>query len=179
MCVKEEQEKQMEKASRRSWTELDNSPRAVQLREYLLKEVWEIFVDDRPFCREACFEHANVQLETVLSFAMAILDAISGWEDEEKRVGSQFAACMWIYTKEVLTIGQMFNPKMEEHLKKRMLSIMLCANWACAGAFQDHEWVSESTVTHHAEEVMGMELDYEVFRVWYNVACCGFQHLQD
>ena len=26
-------------------------------------------------------------------------------EDEEKRVGSKFAACMWIYTKEALTKG--------------------------------------------------------------------------
>ena len=31
----------------------------------------------------------------------------------------------------------------------------------CAGAFDDHEWVSESTITQQ-EEVMGMELDYEI-----------------
>ena len=29
-----------------------------------------------------------------------------GWEDEEKRLGSKFAACTWIYTTEVLTGGQ-------------------------------------------------------------------------
>ena len=48
---------------------------------------------------------------------------------------------MWIYTKEALTKGQIPNPAMEAYLKKRMLSIMLCTNWVCAGTFVDHEWV--------------------------------------
>ena len=39
-------------------------------------------------------------------FAMTIMDEICGWENEEKRVGSKFATCMWIYTKEVFTSGQ-------------------------------------------------------------------------
>ena len=43
----------MEKTSRRSRTECENSPRTIELREYALKEFWEIFVDDRPFCRNA------------------------------------------------------------------------------------------------------------------------------
>ena len=30
---------------------------------------------------------------------MAVMDKIYGWTDEEKCVGSKFAACMWIYTK--------------------------------------------------------------------------------
>ena len=34
-------------------------------------------------------------------------------------------------------------------------------NWVCAGTFDDHEWVSESTITQQEEEVMGRELDYE------------------
>ena len=94
------------------------------------------------------------------------MDAIYGWEDEEKRVGSKFAACMWTYTKEVLTRGQILNPDKEEYLKKPMMSIMLCTNWDCAGTFVDHEWVSASTVTQHVEEVVGMELDYKI-----GVAC--------
>ena len=149
----------MEKASRRSWTGVENSPRTMQLREYGLREFWEILVDDRPFCRDACFWHANVQSKAVFSFAMTIKDAIHGWEDEEKRVGSKFAACG---STEVLTRGQMFITEKEEYLKKRMMSILLCTNWACAGTFEDHEWVSESTITQHAEDVMGMELDYEI-----------------
>ena len=38
-----------EKASRRPWIQYEHKPRAMQLREYTLKEFWEIFVDDRPF----------------------------------------------------------------------------------------------------------------------------------
>ena len=51
---------------------------------------------------------------------------------------------------------------MEEYLKRPLLSTMLCENWVSAGTFNDHEWVSESTITQHEEEVMGMELDYEI-----------------
>ena len=77
-------------------------------------------------------------------------------------MGSKFSACPWIYTKEVLTRGQIPTPKMEEYLNRRLMSIVLRMNWVCAGIFDDHEWVSESTITQHEEEVMGMELDYEI-----------------
>ena len=33
------------------------------------------------------------------SYAMALMDKIQGWEDEEKRAGSKFAGCMWIHNK--------------------------------------------------------------------------------
>ena len=57
--------------------------------------------------------------------------------------------------EEALTKGQLPNPAMEEFLKKRMLSIMLCTDWVCAGTFVDHDWVSESTNSQHVEEVLG------------------------
>ena len=72
---------------------------------------------------------------------MTIMDEICGWKDEERRVGSKFAACMWIYTKEVLATGQIPTPEMEEYLKKRLMSIMVCMNWDCARTFDDHESV--------------------------------------
>ena len=146
-CEWRRRKHKMEKASRRPWTEFECSPRSIQLREYALREFWGIFVDDKPFCRDACFKHANVQPKAVLSCALTIMDPIYGWEDEEKRVGSKFATCMWIYTKEVLTRGQIFNPEKDEYLKKRMMSVMFCTNWVCTGAFEDHEWVSASTIT--------------------------------
>ena len=71
-------------------------------------------------------------------------------------------SCMWIYTKEVLTRGPMLNLEMEECLKKRIMSVMLCTNTVCASIFEDHEWVSESTITQHAEEVRGKKLDHEI-----------------
>ena len=66
----------------------------MELREYALREFWEIFVDDGPFFRDTCFKHANVQPKAGFSNAMAIMDGIYGWEDVEKRAGSIFAACV-------------------------------------------------------------------------------------
>ena len=77
-------------------------------------------------------------------------------------MGSHFATCMWIYTEETLTRGHTLNPEQEEYLKKRMMSIMLCTTWVCAGTFVDHEWESSRTIDQHVEEVMGMELNYKI-----------------
>ena len=70
----------------------------MQLREYTLKEFWEIFVDDRPFGAESIDRQVNVQSKIVFSYAMTLMDMMRGWEDEERWVGSTFAACMLIYT---------------------------------------------------------------------------------
>ena len=53
-CAKIEREwkrrkHKMEKVSRWSWRANESSPKGVQLREYTLKEFWDIFVDDGPF----------------------------------------------------------------------------------------------------------------------------------
>ena len=70
----------LERAWRKPWTEFEYSPRMVQSREDALREFWEIFVDDRPLCLDACSKHANVQSEPVFSHAMTIMDEIYGWE---------------------------------------------------------------------------------------------------
>ena len=61
-----------------------------------------------------------------------------------------------------LTSWQKHTLEVEEYLKRRLLSIMLCKNWVCARAFDDHEWVSESTITEQQEEVMGKEQEDEI-----------------
>ena len=68
----------------------------------------------------------------------------------------------WICIKELFGRGQILNPEMEECLMKRMMFIMLYPNWVCACTFENHEWVSESIITQYVEEVIGMELDYEI-----------------
>ena len=73
--------------------------RTMHLSECTLWYFMEIFVDDGPFGADAFFRHANVQSKAVFSNATTIMDGIHGWEDEEKRVGSKFTACMCIYTK--------------------------------------------------------------------------------
>ena len=151
------------KASRRSWTEKEHSTRTMQLREYTLKELWEIFVDDRRFGADAMCRQVNVQ-------SKAVLDNIKGWEDEERWVGSKFPACMWIYTKEALTGGQILNQEQEEYLKERMMSIMLCTKWVCAGTFVDRDWVSASKTIPILSEKFGAcyWITGLMFRAWYN-----------
>ena len=64
----------MEKASRDPWTPYEHNPRAMQLRDYTLKEFWEIFVDDRPFGAEAINRQVNVQSKAVFSYATTLMD---------------------------------------------------------------------------------------------------------
>ena len=66
-----------------------------------------------------------------------------------------------VYTTQVLTGGQDPAPEMEEYLKERLMTIMLCTNCVCVGTFDIREWVSESTITEK-EEVMDQVLDYEI-----------------
>ena len=91
---------------------------------------------------------------------------IRGWEDEERWVGSKFAACMWIYTEEAWTKRRRIGREQEECLKKRMLSIMICTNWVCAGVFVDRGWVSERTTIQYEEGILCLELSYRI-----NVPC--------
>ena len=51
---------------------------------------------------------------------------------------------------------------MQEYLKRRMFSIMLCVSWFCERAFDEHKWVSENTIDMQVEEVMGRDLDHEL-----------------
>ena len=140
----------------------EHNPRTNQLREYALKEFWDIFVDDSLFGEDALLKQVNVHSKAVFSYAMTLTDKIQGWEDEESWVGSKLAACMWIYTKEPLTGGQILDREKEEHLRKRIMSIMLCTNWVCAGVCVDHEWVSDKTTVQHEEDILGLELIYKI-----------------
>ena len=93
----------MEVATGGTWTKHEWGPRTLPLREYVLREFWAICVDDRSLYSDAINKHANVQSKAVSSYAMTMMDKICGWIAEEKWMGSKFAACMWIYTKMVLT----------------------------------------------------------------------------
>ena len=92
---------------------------------------------------------------------MIVMDNIYGLEEEEKLVGSKFAANMWIRTICVLCEGRESTQETQEYLKQRMLFIMLSANRVCEEAFEGHEWVSELTISMQEEEVL-VDLDYEL-----------------
>ena len=150
----------MDVATGRTWTSYELSCGAWHGRERILNEYWQIFVDDRPVPRDATDLQANVQPKAVFSYDMTVMEKICGWGEEEKWVGSLFAACMWVYTKCVLCDGQ----ETKKHfLKRRMLSIMKSANWVCEEVLEEHEWGSPLTISlKEKEEEVLMELDYEL-----------------
>ena len=76
----------MERATGGPWTEFECSPRTLQSREYALRGFWAIFVDERPFCRDASSKNVQKKKEAVFSCAMMVMDKIcdermkkSGW----------------------------------------------------------------------------------------------------
>ena len=89
---------------------------------------------------------------------LTLMVKIRGWEDEESWVGSKFAACMWIFSKEALTGGQILHPVQEEYLRKRIMS----TNWVCAGAFVDNGWVSSRKIFQQEEETLSMAMDFRI-----------------
>ena len=90
----------------RIWSSRESSNRDKYTRGYVLIELWQIFVVDSFVHREALHTHTNAQSKSVFSHAMIVMDKIEEREEEEKMVGSRFAACMWIYTEVALSGGQ-------------------------------------------------------------------------
>ena len=134
--------------------------------EYVLRQLWQTFVDDR-------FDLGNAkQTKTVFSYAMAVMDTIEGWEEEDW-VGSRFAACTWIYTKAVICNG---HENMQEYMTEQFRSIMDFLIWVCDDAPDDHEWVSESSSLVRKQKFWKLLIRTSRSHVWCIGACCGFRH---
>ena len=81
------------------------------------------------------FDLANaIQTKAEFSYAIAVMDKIGGWE-EENSVGSRFAANMWIWTKAVICNGQ---NRMQNYRLLELRSIMGSVSWACDDALVEH-----------------------------------------
>ena len=76
-----------------------------------------------------------------------------GKEEEEKWVGSRFAA-----TLKTCCDGQ---ESTQEYLRRRLLSIMESVTWVCEDALEDHKWVSEFTISMQENEVL-VAVNYEI-----------------
>ena len=133
---------QFDTKTERTWPNLEPSERAQNVAEYVLRQFWQTFIKDRLVLRNATQTQTRTQPKSVFSCAMAVVDKIEGWEEEEKWVGSRFAACMWIYTEAVICNGQ---ENTQEYLMQRFRSILEGVTWLCDDALEDHEWVSELT----------------------------------
>ena len=81
---------------------------------------------------------------------MTVMDKVEGW-NEEKWVGTKFAACMWVYTEAVLCDGQ--GPT-QEGLRRRLSTIRESVSWVCEDALWEHEWVTELDVILEENEIL-------------------------
>ena len=70
--------------------------------------------------------------------------------------------CVDLYKRSFHRRGQILDRVQEEYPRKRMMSIMLCTNWVCEGAFVNHEWVSSRTIFQQEEETLSMALDFKI-----------------
>ena len=91
----------------RMWPNLEPSERAQNTREYVLRQFWQTFVEDRLGLGGAVLHiHTHMHNQNPCSsYAMAVMDKSEGWEEEW--MGSRIAPCMWIYTKTVICNGQL------------------------------------------------------------------------
>ena len=102
------------------------SARAKLRREYVVTQFLLSFVEYK-------FDLDNaIQNEAGFSYAIAAMDKVGGWEDEEGEqenwLGPRLAASMWIYTKAVVCNGQ----KHMQNLRIfKLRSIMEAINWVC------------------------------------------------
>ena len=65
---------------------------------------------------------------------------------------------MWIYTKAVICNGE---ENTQEYLMQRFRSVMEGVHRVCDDALEDHEWVSELTISRQETEVL-VVLDYDI-----------------
>ena len=154
----------MDVATGRTWTCYGWSRGAWHAREHVLKDYWQIFVDYLPLPRLAgqCTAEGNVLL---------LMDKTCGWGEEEKWVGSIFAACMWVYSKCVLYDGQ---ETTQNFVKRRMVSIVESVGWVCEEVLEEHERASPLTISLKEEEEVLMDLDYELYcgTMGISLVCC-------
>ena len=89
-------------------------------------------------------------MKAEFSNAMAVMDKIRGWE-QENLVGSRFAASKWIFTTAVICNGQ---GNMQEYRLLKLRSIMEAVNWVWDDALDDRVWVSEPTISCQEAKVL-------------------------
>ena len=72
---------------------------------------------------------------------MASMDKVGGWNEEE-RVGSNLAACVWIYTKAVVCDGRRRDPPLDLEVVhgKNVENV----TWVTEGSLWEHEWITDT-----------------------------------
>ena len=131
--------------------------RARATREYVLKQVWASHVKEE-------FDLINaIQTKAAFSYATAVMDRIGGWEEGDEQdnwVGARFAASIWIFTTYVVCNG---HRNMQAFRVNKMKSIVEAVKLVCDDIFEDHERVSEVSLSLQEAQVSeALHCDIEV-----------------
>ena len=99
---------QFDEKTWRTWPNPEQSETARFTREYVLRQFWQTFLDDR-------FDLKNATQPNAVFFVRHGSDGqnLEVGKDEEDWLGSRFAACMWIYTQAVSSNGQEKHARMQ------------------------------------------------------------------
>ena len=120
----------MEVETGRTWPYHGIDHKAKRTRKYVLQKFRQDCTLDKNGRRDSIPPNALAVPKTVFSNAMTVMDKVEGWNEEEC-VESNFAACMWIYTKTALCDGQGRRPG---DLRQVLVIIRECVSWVCEDA---------------------------------------------
>ena len=108
----------------------DASARAKFTRDYVVKQFWLSFVEDE-------FDLDNaIQTKAEFSYAIAVIDRIGGWEEEERE-------------------QEIWKVQDSQHVE--------AVNWVCDDTLDEHVWVSEQTISLQEANVLeALQYDREI-----------------
>ena len=102
----------------------------------------------------------NVESRAVFSNAMTVMDKIHG--PTRKNGGVQFCGMHVDLHQGAYRVAKAHSRNAGVPEAKKCYPSCSELTGVCAGTFDDHGWVSESTIAEQGGEVMGRDLDYEI-----------------
>ena len=129
----------------RVWPNAVLSARAKFAREYVVKQFWLSFVEDKFDLDSA------IQTKAEFSCAIAVMDRIGGLEEEERRTRKLVWAKICSYTQAVVCNGQ---NHMQNYRILKLRSVKEAVNWVYDDALDEHVWLSELTISLQEAKVL-------------------------
>ena len=140
----------------------------MKIRPSVLHRVWRDHISDNNGRRGDIHPYAQAPVavpKATFSFAMTAMDKVEGW-NEEKWVGSKFAASVWIYTKAVLCDGCGRGPPLDQRQMLRI--IMESASLVTEDFLWEHDWVTGTNVVSKENGILEA-LNYDIdVQTWFS-----------
>ena len=90
-----ERKDSMEIMTSRTWHYHRMDHKAMRTQTFVLQKFWRDHISEKNGRGGNIPPNALSVPKTLFSYAMTVVDKVEGW-NEEQRVGSKFAACMWM-----------------------------------------------------------------------------------